>query len=287
MLLVYVPPIFVPETESMKWFAPPSFALLLVYVPLIVESVTISLKILCTAEIMLTVSVKSWLNQASQPKEVLLQFWAESEQSSRLDPDEVKKDKVIGRGGNAVVYGGFYHGKKVAIKEILNQDCMTTEDFDDFMKEVTMMEKLSHEAIVKFIGVLLVPMKLAIVSELCEYGSFQSAMSRFPEVFDDKLKIKCLVDAASAMEFLHGLDIIHRDLKPENLLVVSLDFHAPIVAKLSDFGTTRDVSNVKRKMALTNGIGTPLYMAPEILEGSKNYGKPVDVYSFSRRYNFL
>ena len=39
---------------------------------------------------------------------------------------------------------GLYRGKKVAIKEPFFQEHMTSQDYDGFVKEVTMMEKLSH-----------------------------------------------------------------------------------------------------------------------------------------------
>ena len=56
---------------------------------------------------------------------------------------------------------------------------------------------------------------------------------------------------------------MHRDLKPENLLVVSFSKDINTVrAKLSDFGTSRFVNQT---MKMTNKIGTPVFMAPEVL----------------------
>ena len=56
---------------------------------------------------------------------------------------------------------------------------------------------------------------------------------------------------------------MHRDLKPENLLIVSFSKDINTVrAKLSDFGTSRFVNQT---MKMTNKIGTPAFMAPEVL----------------------
>ena len=70
---------------------------------------------------------------------------------------------------------------------------------------------------------------------------------------------------------------MHRDLKPENLLVVSFSKEEKTVhVKLSDFGTSR-FANQTNKM--TNRIGTPAFMAPEVFN-DEEYGKKSDVYSF-------
>ena len=78
-------------------------------------------------------------------------------------------------------------------------------------------------------------------------------------------------------QFLHSNDIIHRDLKPDNLLVVSFSKDKNVVrVKLSDFGTSRLSTNT---MKMTEAIGSPVFMAPEVFEGEE-YGKKSDVYSF-------
>jgi len=201
---------------------------------------------------------------------------------SKLDPSELEKGELVGRGSFGVVFKGKYHGQEVAIKELLGQEYMTEAQKADFLKEVGMMERLHHEAIVTFIGAVLEPGKFAIVSEFCQYGSMTSAMEHHPDEFkNETLKIKILVDAANSMKFLHGSNIIHRDLKPDNYLIVSLDSNAPVVAKLSDFGTSREVDKNQNKMQMTKDVGTPLFMAPEILKGSSDYDQSVDVYSFS------
>ena len=85
------------------------------------------------------------------------------------------------------------------------------------------------------------------------------------------MKMKAMYDCACAMNFLHESSIMHRDLKPENLLVTSLNRNE-IVCKLSDFGTTKDVANsVMGDMTQTKGIGTPFYMAPEVMRGGGHY----------------
>jgi len=200
--------------------------------------------------------------------------------SSRFDPDDLKKETLLGRGGFGAVFKGSYRGRDVAIKEVLNQEYMTVEDVGEFKKEVEILETFHHESIVEFIGAVFIPGKLSIVMEYCPYGSLDAAMKDHHKEFEDPvLKMKTLVDASNAMAFLHACNFIHRDLKPENFLIVSLN-PGLIVAKLADFGSARDV-NTLRKMKMTTGVGSRLFMAPEILKGSQVYDNTVDVYSFS------
>jgi len=68
-------------------------------------------------------------------------------------------------------------------------------------------------------------------------------------------------------------------LKPDNVLVVSMSIDSSVCAKLIDFGSSRtfDVAHIG---TVTKGIGTPIYMSPEILKGEP-YTQKSDVYSFA------
>ncbi|ELP88910.1 receptor protein kinase, putative, partial [Entamoeba invadens IP1] len=119
----------------------------------------------------------------------------------------------------------------------------------------------------------------AIVTEFAEYGSLSKIWGKNPMNY--QLKVKVLDDMVVALNYLHQNSILHRDVKGENLLVFSLNPHSPVCAKLTDFGTCRNISerNLQSK-ALSQGIGTPTYMAPECLQNSSEYSYPVDVYAF-------
>ena len=248
------------------------------------ETVTVSLSMVCTTTLVVKLKVKTWHVGESVLKEAKMQLSAESEQSSSLDPDKLVRDKeedgndkVIGRGASGIVYCGEYQGRDVAIKVLTN--ILTNRDKEEFEREVVMLERCRHPAIVEFVGAVLIPGKQTIVTEFCPLGSLEDAMKTHPDKFDEKMKIKCLLDVSVGMEFLHRNDITHRDLKPGNLLMVSWNYRDAVVVKLADFGLTRAAGH--GKTIVSTGVGTGAYMAPEILAGSRTYDKSVDVYSFS------
>merc|ERR1719298_319479 len=78
-----------------------------------------------------------------------------------------------------------------------------------------------------------------------------------------------------AVFYMHNNGVVHRDLKPENFL---LDTKGPIsktMVKIIDFGLS--CRWVQGDRMMTQKIGTPTYVAPEVLKGS--YGNEVDVWS--------
>ena len=79
------------------------------------------------------------------------------------------------------------------------------------------------------------------------------------------------------MKYVHKSNIIHRDLKPLNIL---LDQKKHV--KICDFGISAviDVETQRRTQTRTHGIGTLVFMAPELYDNNKPYNEKVDVYSF-------
>lgn len=75
-----------------------------------------------------------------------------------------------------------------------------------------------------------------------------------------------MFEIAEGMEYLHDKHILHRDLKPLNFLLVG------DTPKITDFGYSK--SNLS--LYNTERVGTPQYLAPEMLKG-ETYGYPADV----------
>jgi len=77
----------------------------------------------------------------------------------------------------------------------------------------------------------------------------------------------------SAVKHLHQIGIVHRDLKPENFIMAECSPDSEI--KLIDFGLSQRFSG--QEQHLHSIVGTPYYVAPEVLRG--DYDQKCDVWS--------
>ena len=229
---------------------------------------------------------REWENRAVEHFAVCINVCLESQLTTLLDSDELDLvTPAIGNGSFGVVYRGGWRGQTVAVKVLKNQDRLLADSAArrGFLNEVATLEKLRHPAIITFVGAVRLPGHYSIVTEYCAYGNLWTALQQHAPAFSYALKLKALLNCAQGMTFLHTSGILHRDLKPENLLMVSLLAETPVVCKLTDFGTTRDVSTTHERAwrrRLTQGVGTPTFMAPEVLDHGE-YTQSADVYSFA------
>ncbi|ELP86086.1 protein serine/threonine kinase, putative [Entamoeba invadens IP1] len=197
--------------------------------------------------------------------------------SSSLDDDELVFDKEIGKGTFGIVYKGMFRGNVVAIKKMKDVGATPTQ-ITDFEKEVEMLDKFRSDFLVIFYGACLIPNKICIVTEFAQYGSLNDCMRKRAQPSKAILN-SFEYNVAKGIQYLHANDILHRDIKPDNILIFSIEKTSVINAKLTDFGSSRNINMLMTNMTFTKGIGTPTYMAPEILKKQK-YKKSADVYSF-------
>ncbi|KAH3757320.1 tyrosine protein kinase [Pelomyxa schiedti] len=234
-------------------------------------AITVSMTVLCTTEIDTEIIILA----VKEQEFVALKAKFKSLLSTSLDYKELILEKVIGEGAYGIVYFGHWRGQEVAIKTLKNQTGQGS--MKEFEAEMRTMEAIRCPQIVNFFGAVKTEGKLAIVTEFLPFGSVVSCMKNHK--FSEQLKMKCLLDCARGMTFLHKSNLLHRDLKPDNLLVLSLEISAAVNCKITDFGTCRDF-NKDETQNLTSGIGTPSFMSPELLNTGK-YNESTDVYSFA------
>ncbi|RAW28330.1 hypothetical protein PC110_g15288 [Phytophthora cactorum] len=146
-----------------------------------------------------------------------------------------------------------------------------------FLAEVKLMATLDHPRIVQFVGVAWDSLTdLCAVSEFMEGGDLRALLTTYEEEKHptgfDRTKVTIALHVAHALTYLHSLEtpVLHRDLKSKNVLLTS-----SLEAKLTDFGISRE--QVDRTM--TAGVGTSLWMAPEVMLGER-YDDKADIFSF-------
>ncbi|KAH3764321.1 tyrosine protein kinase [Pelomyxa schiedti] len=282
------------ESKQFKLFAPPSYKYRLVFNPQssaikIGSKTTVMARIVVplttTIDTNITLAVIKGTTGADfatdETEHTTFPIKVESKVSTKIDPEDIVLHHQLGEGSFGIVYQGEWQGQKVAVKVLKNQRSVGvgTEKQAEFAKEVKLMETLHCPQIVTFIGAVHVKNKLSIITEFMEFGSLNSVMKKHN--LDLALKWKIASDTAKGITFLHKNRIIHRDLKLDNVLIASLDPTSATCAKISDFGTTREITKVveQESLKLTSAVGTPTYMSPEVLENGA-YGFPADIFSF-------
>merc|ERR1712029_368762 len=104
-----------------------------------------------------------------------------------------------------------------------------------------------------------------------ERGSLGDMLQKKQKNLSWNMRIRFATHAAKGIAYLHKRKLIHRDIKSTNFLI-SQDW----TCKVADFGVSTVKPAITRTMTC---IGTPVYMAPEVLAKDKSSEK-ADVYSF-------
>ena len=137
--------------------------------------------------------------------------------------------------------------------------------------EFEILKQVDHPNIIKFYEMFVDEKNYHLVTEFCGGGELYDHIIDKGK-FSEPLAAKIMKQILSAIKHLHDRNICHRDLKPENILFESKSKEAQV--KLIDFGLskyfkvqTAKVVDPDRKLMKTK-IGTPYYMAPEVLDGS-------------------
>eukprot|EP01106_Pelomyxa_sp_JSP_P010038 TRINITY_DN27044_c0_g2_i1.p1 TRINITY_DN27044_c0_g2~~TRINITY_DN27044_c0_g2_i1.p1 ORF type:complete len:679 (-),score=150.43 TRINITY_DN27044_c0_g2_i1:93-1946(-) len=240
-------------------------------------NVTVQLTLMMTTHV--EQAIRLDVQQHGVVRSVYVGVNLEGEMSTHLDPDDLKLDAApVAVGAVGSVFHGTYRSRSVAIKILTHQEAFTKEEMAEFERECDLLTKLRHPCIASFIGSSHVPGRLCICMAWVPSGSLKSFLSSTEEL-PLALLLKFAINTAEAMVFLHENKILYRDLKCSNILVVSTSLQAEVNCQLTDFGTSRNVENPELVQVYTAKVGTPLYMAPEILKGEK-YNHKVDVFSY-------
>lgn len=191
----------------------------------------------------------------------------------RLDRYEIRSR--IGHGATAVVYAAWDKELKrpVAIKVPRDAAGLSELARERFRREARAAAGVSHPNVVTLYDTLDTASGPCLVMELIE-GSPLSELLAKKELGPDELT-RIVEGASKGVACAHERGIVHRDLKPANILVTREG-----EAKVGDFGLAHLMDSTTQLTKTGSSLGTPLYMAPEQVEGrSKEVSPASDVYA--------
>jgi len=147
-----------------------------------------------------------------------------------------------------------------------------TEKVEEVMREIEILKVLADDTIVRYYGSYSQANELWILMDYCEGGSALDLLRSIGRPLGEEEVAAILHFVVRGLQYLHSKDIIHRDIKAGNVLLGTDG-----KAKLADFGVSSQLEESNGKTA--SNKGTPLWMAPEVLDGATSYSLKADVWS--------
>ncbi|VAI11859.1 unnamed protein product [Triticum turgidum subsp. durum] len=194
-----------------------------------------------------------------------------------LSADDYRLMEEVGFGANAVVYRAIFlpANRTIAVK-CLDLDRINS-NLDDVRKEAQIMKLIDHPNVIKAYCSFVVDHNLWVIMPFMAEGSCLHLMKvAHPDGLEEPVICSILKETLKALAYLHGQGHIHRDVKAGNILVDS-----PGVVKLGDFGVSACLfDRGDRQRSRNTFVGTPCWMAPEVLQPGTGYNFKADIWSF-------
>ena len=170
--------------------------------------------------------------------------------------------REIGRGGMGVVYEAYQEGldRRVAVKALDARQARSREFVERFRREGRAYAQIRHAAVVAVHDLVEKDDTLYLVTEFVDGGDLRRVLAG-----GGALPADCVAAIgarlADALDAVHVHSLLHRDVKPSNIMISRRG-----EVKLMDFGILKDpmATELTRAGAV---MGTPAYVAPEVLEG--------------------
>ncbi len=159
---------------------------------------------------------------------------------------------------------------------MIDLDMFERNQIDELRREIQIMSLSKHPNLLPVYGSFVTGSKLYIVAPFLAAGSCLDIMkTSYPQGFEEICVATILKQALQGLEYLHKNGLIHRDVKAGNLLVSDDG-----LVQLADFGVSNSLlESGERKGLRKTFVGTPCWMAPEVMEQS-GYDYKADIWSF-------
>ncbi|KAJ7963402.1 Kinase family protein [Quillaja saponaria] len=179
----------------------------------------------------------------------------------------------IGWGSFAVVWRSTHRhsGLEVAVKQI-DKKQLSQKVSENLSREISILSTINHPNIIRLFEAIETEDSIYLVLEYCNGGDLAAYIHRHGKVSETTAR-HFMRQLAAGLQVLQEKHLIHRDLKPQNLLLEATE-EIPLL-KIGDFGFARSLTPQGFADTL---CGSPLYMAPEIIQNQK-YDAKADLWS--------
>lgn len=187
-------------------------------------------------------------------------------------------DESIGSGGMGRVWKGHGPGGRPLAFKLLRDEFAEDHDMvQRFLSERSILTTIRHDNVVAVRDLVAEGSTLAIVMDLVE-GSDLRKLLLDAGTLTPAYAVELVSGIASGLAAVHSAGIIHRDIKPANILI-DTDGERP-VPKITDFGIAKLVNGVGPDTRTSLMLGTPLYMAPEVID-NEDVTSAADIYGLA------
>eukprot|EP00667_Euglena_gracilis_P005332 EG_transcript_5366 len=191
-----------------------------------------------------------------------------------------QKGNLIGKGAVGSVYLGMVQGKgtlmAVKVVELGELDKENSKEAENLERELQLMKLFKHENIVRYYGCKhdKEHNQLNIFLEYVPGGSLASLVKKFGCLPEDTVR-HYTRQILGGLMYLHDNGIVHRDIKGDNILAGDDG-----TVKLADFGCSKQLNDLANNShGCSTMVGTPYWMAPEVITDDSGYGPKADIWS--------
>jgi serine/threonine protein kinase len=193
-------------------------------------------------------------------------------------------EEMIGLGGMGAVWAAVNKrtGKRVVLKMLLQSLVDDDNARERFRREALATGRINHPNVVTVFDVFEHEGRDCLVMEHLVGETLADRLKRTGPIEPDEA-FPLLLPALRGVAAAHAHQVVHRDLKPHNIFLCTGADGDYVTTKVLDFGISKILGPASEGQDLTvsgKAMGTPAYMAPELVSGDRVASRRTDVYGF-------